>query len=298
MQRGLQVYIDYANSNGGIEGHPIKIVSFDDQDTPAIAVEVANQIVADGRFVAVVGHRLSSTSLAAAPIYSAASIPMVTSTATADNVTANCDWCFRTVFDNSTQGKMMASYVLGILGIDNVVIVSEESDYGSSLANGFAPAFEAAGGTISAQYVLPADVSQAGDTIQQAAEEIARDHNETVVLLATGSGLAQSALIALRDAGVTGTIFGSDSASSRVFLQDSNAASEAAGGGIVTDGFYASAPLYIDSMTGDAVRLAERIQADYGDLPTWRSFTSADAGVAIVNGLRNAGASDQLTLDR
>ena len=127
MQRGLQVYIDYANSNGGIDGHRIEIVSFDDQDNPEIAVEVAQQIVADDRFVAVVGHRLSSTSVAAAPIYEAAGIPMISPTATADDLTANCDWCFRTVFDNSTQGKMMASYMLGILDIDEAVIVSEES---------------------------------------------------------------------------------------------------------------------------------------------------------------------------
>ncbi len=297
MQRGLQVYIDYANSNGGVEGHPIEIVSFDDQDNPEIAAEVANQIVADDRFVAVVGHRLSSTSMAAAPIYAAAHLPMISPTATADDLTANCDWCFRTLFDNSTQGKMIASYVYGILDIDNVVIVSEESDYGSSLANGFSAVFEEAGGTVTAQYVLPADVSEAGDTIQQTAEEIARDHNETVILLATGSGLAQSALLALRDAGVEGTIFGSDSASSPVFLRQVNEASAAAGGGIVTDGFYASAPLFIDSMSGDAVRLAARIEHQYGELPTWRSFTAADAGVAIVNGLRNAGAPvDSLSL--
>lgn len=216
---------------------------------------------------------------------------MISPTATADDLTANCEWCFRTTFDNNTQGKMMASYVLGVLSIDKVVIVSEESDYGSSLANGFAPAFVQGGGTISAQYVLPEDVSEAGDTIQQAAEEIARDQDETVILLATGSGLAQSALIAMRHAGVDGTIFGSDSTSSRIFLQNTNAASEAAGGGVVTDGFYASAPLYIDSMSGDAVRLAARFQADYGDMPTWRSFTSADAGVAVVDGLRNGGVS-------
>jgi len=289
MQRGLQVYIDYANGNGGIDGHPIEIVSFDDQDDPEIAVEVANEIVADDRFVAVVGHRLSSTSVAAAPIYAAAEVPMISPTATADDLTADCEWCFRTVFDNSTQGKMIASYVLGILGIDKAVIVSEESDYGNSLAAGFASVFESAGGTVTGQYALPADVSTAGDTIRQTAEEIAQDHVGAVILLATGSGLAETALLELRAAGVDGTIFGSDSTSSRIFLEDVNAQSQAAGGGNVTDGFYASAPLFVDSLNGDSVRLAAQFQKEFGDLPTWRSFTSADAGVAIVNGLRANG---------
>lgn len=291
MQRGLQVFIDYANSSGGIDGHPIKIVSFDDEDDPAVAVEVANKIVEDGRFVAVVGHRLSSTTKAAGPIYNAAGLPMITPTATADDVTTNCEWCFRTVFDNSTQGKMIASYVLGILGIERAVIVSEESDYGNSLAAGFASVFESAGGTISAQYALPADVSTAGDTVRQTAEQIAKDHDGTVILLATGSGLAETALIELRQAGVDGTIFGSDSTSSSIFLEQTNADSEAAGVGIVTNGFYASAPVFVDSLNGDSVRLAAKIQDEYGEMPTWRSFTSADAGVAIVNGLRSTGAN-------
>jgi ABC-type branched-subunit amino acid transport system substrate-binding protein len=296
MQRGLQVYVDYANSGGGIDGRPLEIVSFDDQDNPEIAAEVAREIVEDDRFVAVVGHRLSSTSLAAAPIYAAAGIPMITPTATADDVTSSCDWCFRTVFDNSTQGKMIASYVYGILDIDQAVIVSEDSDYGTSLVIGFASVFEEAGGTISAQYVLPADESQAGESIQQAAEEISREPDSTVILLATGSGLADSALIALRNAGVDGTIFGSDSTSSGGFLQQANAASEAAGGGVVTDGYYASAPLFVDSLNGDSVRLATRIQDKYGDLPSWRSFTAADAGVAIVNGLRSIDSIDAMPL--
>lgn len=292
MQRGLQVFVDYANKNGGLDGHPIEIVSFDDQDDPTIAAEVAREIVADGRFVAVVGHRLSVAPLAAAPIYEAAGLPMITPTSTANDVTADCEWCFRTVFDNSTQGRMMASYVLGILGIDHVVVIAEDSDYGSSLSDGFETVFEAAGGTIGATYVLPADVSEAGGQITQVAEEIARDHNETVVLLATGSGLAESALISLRVAGADGIIFGSDSTSSEVFLEQTNADSEAMGGGVVTDGFFASAPLFTDSLNGDSVRLAAKILDEYGEMPTWRSFTSADAGVAIVNGMQSI--QDQL----
>ena len=81
-------------------------------------MEIANQIVDDGRFVAVIGHRLSSTSVAAAPIYEAAGIPMISPTATADELTADCTTCYRTVFDNSTQGKMIASYILGVMGLD------------------------------------------------------------------------------------------------------------------------------------------------------------------------------------
>lgn len=289
MQRGLDAYIEYANGGGGVSGHPIEVVYFDDQDDPAKAVEVANQIVADGRFVAVIGHRLSSASLAAAPIYEEAGIPMISPTSTADELTADCGWCFRTVFDNTTQGKMIASYLRGILDVEKVVIISEESDYGTSLATAFVPEFEGAGGSIEAQYQLPPDPLEAEGSIAQIAEEIARDHAKTLVFVAAGSALAESVLIELRSSGVNGTIFGSDSTSSRVFLEEANAASREAGGGEVTNGFYASAPLFVDSLNGDAVRLAARIEEEYGAAPTWRSFTTADAGIAVISGLRATG---------
>ena len=297
MQRGLEVFLDYVNSSGGVDGHPIKMVSYDDEDNTDKAVEVANQIVEDGRFVAVVGHRLSSTSQAAAPVYQAAGIPMISPTATADGLTADCDWCFRTVFDNSTQGKMIASYILGVLGIDKVVLIGEESSYGESLGNGFASIFEQGGGSIETQYALPADPSSAGDTVQQTANEIATDHKDTLVVMAAGADLAQPMLIALRNAGITGTIFGSDAVSSSDFLEAVNAASAESGGGVVTDGLYASSPLFVDSLNGDAVRLAAKFEDDYGEMPSWRSFTSADAGVAIANGLRSQGdAIDDLSI--
>lgn len=286
MQRGLQLFIDYGNQNGGIEGHRIEIVSFDDADDPAKAVEVANAIVADGRFVAVVGHRLSTTSIAAAPIYEAAGIPMMSPTATADELTASCSTCYRTVFDNSTQGRMIASYILGIMRVDDAVVIEEQSSYGDSLVSGFASVYEHAGGTIVARYPLAADPA-AGDAISRTAQEIADKHPDTLVLLATGDKLAKPLLLELRSAGVMATLFGGDSVSSQMFLLGANQAAVSAGSGDITTGLHASAPVFVDSLTGDAVRLAAKYQEEFGELPTWRSFTSADAGVAIVVGLRS-----------
>lgn len=287
VQRGLQVYIDFVNRSGGIEGHPVEIVGFDDADNPDRAVEVAKEIVADGRFVAVIGHRLSSTSMAAAPIYQTAGIPMIAPTSTADELTADCTICYRAVFNNSTQGELIASYILGILQIEDVVLISEESSYGNSLAAGFSSVYEGSGGTIESGYTLPPDPATAGNTIQQTAEEIAKQYPDKLVVMTVGAELAQPLLLALRDAGVTGTIFGSDTVSSGAFLTSVNDVSREHGEGIVSTGLYASAPLFIDSLNGDAVRLAAKYQDEFGELPTWRSFAAGDAGVAVVTGLRS-----------
>ncbi len=80
----------------------------------------------------------------------------------------------------------------------NVVVVSEDSDYGSSLADGFALEFEQAGGNHLRKLRSAGRCVASRGHDSAGAEEIARDQNDTVILLATGSGLAQSALIALR----------------------------------------------------------------------------------------------------
>ncbi|MCO5220508.1 MAG: ABC transporter substrate-binding protein [Thermomicrobiales bacterium] len=289
MERALGIYVDYVNRSGGVEGRPIEVVSFDDQDNEDRGVEVANEIVEDGRFVAVVGHRFSGPAIAAAPIYQAAGIPMIAPSATADGLTEGCDWCFRTVFDNHTQGRMIASYVRGVLDDDEVVLIVEESSYGESLADGFAIVYEEAGGSIDATYTLPADPSVAGATMQQAAEAIASEHEGKLVVMAANVDLAGPLLIALRTAGIDGTIFGSDSVGAPSFLESVNAAAAEQGLGVVTNGLYASAPVFSDSLNGDAVRLADRFEDDFGIMPTWRALTTADAGVAIVSGLEAQG---------
>lgn len=63
-----QLAIDEVNAKGGIKGRPIELVPFDD----ASSVEKARanvRAIADSPCVAVLGHYLSTVSLAAGPSY-------------------------------------------------------------------------------------------------------------------------------------------------------------------------------------------------------------------------------------
>ena len=61
-----QIYIDEVNRSGGVDGHPIEIVQMDDQGYADTARDNVKQI-ADSSCLAVLGHRLSTTSLAGVP---------------------------------------------------------------------------------------------------------------------------------------------------------------------------------------------------------------------------------------
>ena len=75
-----QLAIDEVNAKGGVNGRPIELVPFDDASNPAVARANA-QAIADSPCVAVLGHYLSSASLAAGPAYKDARIPALTGSA-------------------------------------------------------------------------------------------------------------------------------------------------------------------------------------------------------------------------
>ena len=82
------------NAKGGVNGRPIELVLFDDASNPAVARANA-QAIADSPSVAVLGHYLSSASLAAGPVYKDARIPALTGSAAVDDLTSTNDYYFR-----------------------------------------------------------------------------------------------------------------------------------------------------------------------------------------------------------
>src|ERR1700751_4336134 len=89
-----QLAIDEVNAKGGVNGRPIELVLFDDASDPDVARANA-QAIADSPCIAVLGHFLSSTSLAAAPAYKDARIPALTGSAAADDLTSGNEYYFR-----------------------------------------------------------------------------------------------------------------------------------------------------------------------------------------------------------
>jgi branched-chain amino acid transport system substrate-binding protein len=91
-------------------------------------------------------------------------VPVVSGSATADDVTVDesgvKEYAFRICFNDSYQGTGMANYALNNLNKSKaVVIMDSSSDYGKGLAENFTKTFEAGGGTIVAQ-----EAYVAGDT--------------------------------------------------------------------------------------------------------------------------------------
>jgi ABC-type branched-subunit amino acid transport system substrate-binding protein len=289
--RSAQLYFDQVNGNGGIAGHPVDLLVYDDKSDPALATSIAQQIVSDGRALLVIGHRTSPESVAAGPIYAAAKLPAITSTSTADSITAGNPWYFRTVFDNRTEGSLIAAYAHDILHADHLSIVAGNTDYGKSLAASVVAGFRPFGAV---RNLLQVDMSGAREqaTVMAAVDKLKVDPDPGLIVLALLADPAAQALKALKAAGVTAPIIGGDAVASDALLAT---IADSGGPAPAWDGLYAAAPLMMDSLTSDALRFHDAYRQAIGLEPTWRSAATYDAAIAATTAMRAAGVTGAAT---
>ncbi|MGD1917726.1 MAG: ABC transporter substrate-binding protein, partial [Pleurocapsa sp.] len=145
--QGAQLYVDQLNEAGGIDGKELELKVYDDQNNPKVAAKVAHEII-ESDALAVIGHYSSNTTLVAGKIYQAYGIPVVTGSATADDITTWNNWYFRTVFKNSDQGLSIANYISKILERSRISVVYSTDSYGSTLADDTVNAFTELGGDV------------------------------------------------------------------------------------------------------------------------------------------------------
>jgi branched-chain amino acid transport system substrate-binding protein len=118
-----------------LEGFKFELVAEDTQGAPESAVAVASKWAADPTFVAVVGHTFSGETAASTPIYEKARIPMLSPSATGALLTSDNTVFNRVVFQDATQGKYAAEFIVNTLGYKNIAILHDGMDYGKGIAD-------------------------------------------------------------------------------------------------------------------------------------------------------------------
>ncbi|MGE5453834.1 MAG: ABC transporter substrate-binding protein [Methylocystaceae bacterium] len=151
-KNGVMLAIDEINAAGGINGKKVEPIVVDTKSDPAEATNVAAKLV-DQKVVVIFGPATSGATKAIAPIATRANIPVISPSATADDVTvANGkvrEFMFRTCFIDSFQGLLAANFAYQELGIKNAAIMTDNSnDYSKGLAKSFEVQFKKLGGSI------------------------------------------------------------------------------------------------------------------------------------------------------
>ena len=160
---GVQFAVAQANASG--KNHYIlKTEKFDDQGSSSLSPAAAQKAVGTKGLVAVVGPAFSGASEAAAPYYKAAHVAEVSASATAVALASGSDSnFFRTIADDSVQGKADADYLVKVKGVKNLLVIADGSFYGSGLAQVVAADAKALGATVNTE-TIPSVANGVGGT--------------------------------------------------------------------------------------------------------------------------------------
>lgn len=274
------------NENWQLPSYRLQTVYFDDEGDPTKAKEIAEQIVADGRYVAVIGNQRSVTSQAASPVYKAAKLPAITPSATVDSLTVDSDWFFRTVFNNSEQGRGASDYAAGILGGGKAAAIYSDNPYGQTVvAEGFAKAYQEQDGLAASVAVKVADDGTAeAAEIAKAVAKVLAAKPDGPVLVAGGLDFGVAVVKGLRGGGLTNPILVSDSLTSQTFFQQLMAKPNALSRSQLSN-IYAATPLVRAGLTGEAISFYEKFSTEQKFQASWEAGLTVDALDAIAGGM-------------
>jgi len=146
LRRGVQMAVDEINAAGGINGEKIALVVGDDRCDADRAVTVADQMVAK-KVVLVVGHFCSGASIDASKVYALEKIIQISPASTNPVFTEQRPGpgVFRVVPSDRKQATFAGNYIATKFAGKKIAVVGDDSNFGSSLANGVRKALEAAG---------------------------------------------------------------------------------------------------------------------------------------------------------
>jgi branched-chain amino acid transport system substrate-binding protein len=270
---------DFNATKPVIGGKPVHFVldAADDQADPRTGTTVAQKLVDDG-VAAVIGHFNSGTSIPAAPIYAKAGIPEL-ATATAPAYTAQgLPTTFRLVTSDSQQGGVLGTYAVKDLKFKRFAIVDDRTAYGQGVAEEFAKAVKAAGGTVVAQEFT-------NDKAVDFRAILTHIKQSDVDAIFYGGADTQAApfLKQMRTLAVKGTLIGPDMIHSEELLKIAGPAAE---GALASSG---GSPL--DKMPGGK-SYVDRYKKRFGGEVELYSPYAYDGTMAVLNAMKKADSVD------
>ena len=299
MREGAELCIQEFNQRGGINGHPIKLITMDDGGLPEQAKKRALEI-AQTNTLGVLGHNTSDTSLVASPIYREHGLVAITGSATTDAITRDNEWYFRVTFNNSDQAALSANYIHKVLNQDTANIIFVEDPFGETLARSFIETAKTIGLTIenvwSFQPVkldktsLERTLATVEDSLKQRLKSEAHaGENLPILFIATRSAAAVEIVTSLHGLGKQLHMMGADTLSKFSFSSGiQRYPQERTRSGYFTEGLYIISPFLPDIASQRAQVFFDDFHRLHQHGPSTVSAMYYDATLILLSALEQA----------
>ena len=276
--KAIQLAIEEANAEGGVDGKQIELLVGDDTGNPKEAPNVAQKFASDNNVLAVIGHWNSSATLAARGIYEAAGIPVITDSVNKTITDGTTPHMFRISLTDTTQATNLANYTYNVMGKRNAAIMFTANDFGTGLKNDFTAEFEKLGGTVSVSETF--FEGQSKDFSPQLTKIKAANPD---VLFVAGY-YVETALIAQQADGIGLDVqmIGTEGISSDELVKL---------GGEAVEGIRFAAFFHPDVEFPGTKEFVEAFTAKYNKAPDNYSALAYDSAKLIIEGMRQNGAN-------
>lgn len=226
VRRGAEVAIDEINAKGGVLGRKLVLKTTDDGCEPAQAIEMAHRLTQVDKIVAVIGHVCAPASFAAAPLYAAARVVMMTPAPVDRRLTeaaAKNGW--RNIFlmagSVESQGFAAGTYLARRYKGNGIALVYDQSSYGADLADGLKQALTDRSSGLTFETPLTGNVVDVKPTVDKL-----RAAKPAAVYLATTPANAAGLIKRAKEIGLDTTFVSGSAVGRPEFLQIAEGAAE------------------------------------------------------------------------
>lgn len=286
LTAGVELAIDEINKNGGVLGKQIEAVKLDNKSDTTEVANVSTRLATRDNVVAILGPATSGNTKAASPAAMENKVPLISASATDDDVTVDSngnvrEYIFKTCFSDSFQGVTMGNFAYNDLKGKKVAILFDNtSDYAKGLTKSFKETYLALGGTI-----LVEEAYQAKDVDFKAVLTNIKGTNPDVLYV---PGYYEEVGLIVRQArelGITAPILGADG-------YDSPKLVEIAGADSLNKVYYTNHYSSMDTAK-EIVDFREAFQAKYGKEADAFNALGYDLAYFLADAIERAGEADR-----
>jgi branched-chain amino acid transport system substrate-binding protein len=220
---GARMAVDELNARPlRVAARPVRfeLMVGDDQADPRTGTIVAQQMV-DARVRGMVGHFNSGVTIPASRIYHDAGIPQLSVSTNIKYTRQGYRTAFRLMADDDQQGAVLGRYAVSRLGLKRLAVIDDRTAYGQGLADAFAAAVKAAGGT-----VVKREYTSDKDFDFRAILTVLRSAKPEAVFFAGYDAQAGPMARQMRELGMTEPLLGGETMNTAKFLELAGPAAE------------------------------------------------------------------------
>ncbi|MCB1616313.1 MAG: ABC transporter substrate-binding protein, partial [Pseudomonadales bacterium] len=279
IKDGVTFYLKNRLSLGEGKRMP-ELLVFDDQGDLARAEEIAKSLAAREDVLAVIGHVDATLSLAVAPIYQSAGLPLLSVVASDDQLMSVDNGLFSIHSTDRRQGRFMAGYAVYALNKFKATVIRSDADNPGhrSWLQGFADVAEEEG--------LDWKELRLGDfgdpsTLESAYEHLLASHPD-IVFLAVDAEQAEALVKLLRNKGFQQTVVLPSALATPAFAQRFSALSREKKLGYYTNGLLVPVPFVLDMANERAQQVNEKYHQVTGVDISWPFALAHDATQVLL----------------